>query len=65
MYGNHMFCRVECVSPRIRPKRENQKNEKTTLEKNIQKYVSKKEWTKYGKNIKKLSKKDVNVKKKP
>ena len=28
MYGNHMFHRVECVSPRVRPKRENLKNEK-------------------------------------
>ena len=45
-------------------KRKSEKWEKT-FEKNIQKYVSKKECTKYGKTIKKLSKKDVNVKKKP
>ena len=47
------------------PKKWKSEEWEKTLEKNIQKYVSKKECTKYGKAIKKSSKKDVNVKKKP
>ena len=33
MYGNHMFYQIECVSSRIRPKREDQKNVKKHLKK--------------------------------
>ena len=47
------------------PKKRKSEEWEKTLEKNIQKYVSKKGCKKYGKTIKQLSTNDVNMKKKP
>ena len=64
MYGNHVNPRVEYVSARVRPKKENQKNEKTCVNKHI-KIGLEKGMEKVWKNYETSSKKEVQFIKQP
>ena len=56
MYGNHMNPVVEYVSARVRPKKENQKNEKTCVNKHPKTGLEKR-MDKGWKNLQKVIKK--------
>ena len=59
-----MFHRVECVSPRVRPKREHLKNEEHVKQNHLKDRSRKRDGKKYEQTFKKASQKEVKVKKK-